>query len=319
MNKGLKIKFIKMLKRYFTLILIIITVGSCIPRTGNKEKGKKLKIVATTSLISEMIGSIGGDAIEVQGLMGAGVDPHLYKASEGDVNLLYNADIIFYNGLHLEGKMQDILEKMMHNGITTIAVSDTLNRDTLITSANFASNYDPHIWFDIANWELAAAFAARKLAESDPPNSSIYLKNVQKYLARLDSTDKEVRLKINELSREKRVLITAHDAFNYFGRAYDFEVLGLQGISTAAEAGVQDVQRLADLITERKIPAVFVESSVPLRNIQALQQAVNSRGYNVRIGGSLFSDALGNSGTPEGTYHGMFLFNVNTIVNALKE
>ncbi len=126
-------------------------------------------------------------------------------------------------------------------------------------------------------------------------------------------------MKINELRPEKRVLITAHDAFNYFGRAYDFEVLGLQGISTAAEAGVQDVQRLADLIVERKIRAVFVESSVPLRNIQALQQAVNSRGYNVRIGGSLFSDALGNPGTPEGTYHGMFLQNVNTIVNALKE
>ncbi len=169
-----------MLKRYFILIVVIVIVGSCTTQPGNKEKGKKLKIVATTSLISEMISSIGGDAIEVQGLMGAGVDPHLYKASEGDVNLLYNADIIFYNGLHLEGKMQDILEKMMHNGIITIAVSDTLSRETLITSANFASNYDPHIWFDIANWELTAEFAARKLAESDPSNSSMLFKESAK-------------------------------------------------------------------------------------------------------------------------------------------
>jgi manganese/zinc/iron transport system substrate-binding protein len=274
--------------------------------------------VATTSLIRELVSEIGGNAIEVRGLMGAGVDPHLYKASEGDVNLLFNADIVFYSGLHLEGKMQDIFEKMDRQGIRIVAISDTIPRDSLISSANFASSYDPHIWFDISNWKLAAFYVAHFLSRIDTVNSIQYMENMHKYVYRLDSTEKIIVNKINELQQDKRILITAHDAFNYFGRAYGFEVLGLQGISTATEAGVQDVQKLADLITSRKVKAIFVETSVPLRNIEALREAVKSKGFNVKIGGSLFSDALGNTGTPEGTYTGMFMHNVNTIVNALK-
>jgi manganese/zinc/iron transport system substrate-binding protein len=290
----------------------------CSPSGERAGKGK-LKVVATTSLITEVISEIGGEHVEAKGLMGAGVDPHLYKASEGDVNTLFHADVVFYNGLHLEGKMQDIFEKMQKQGIDIVAVSDTISRDSLISSANFASSYDPHIWFDIGNWKQIAAFVAEKLARADPPNREAYMRHMKDYILRLDSTDNIVRARIKELIPPKRILITAHDAFNYFGKAYQFEVLGLQGISTATEAGVKDVQKLASLIVERKIKAVFVESSVPLRNIQALQEAVRSKGFEVQIGGSLFSDALGNPGTLEGTYTGMFLHNVNTIVNGLKE
>jgi manganese/zinc/iron transport system substrate-binding protein len=304
-----------MIKHLITYLLVISAV-SCGPLTN--DGSDKLKVVATTSLIAELVSGIGGNAITVEALMGAGVDPHLYKASEGDVNLLFNADIVFYNGLHLEGKMQDIFENMSRQGIQIVAVSDTISRDSLISSANFASSYDPHIWFDIGNWKQAAAYVARKLSDSDPVNSNDYSVNMEAYISLLDSTDQLVRAKIGELPVEKRILVTAHDAFNYFGKAYEFEVLGLQGISTATEAGVQDVQKLADLITQRQVKAIFVESSVPLRNIEALSESVKSKGFNVTIGGSLYSDALGNSGTPEGTYPGMFMHNVNTIVNALK-
>lgn len=304
-----------MMKRVLPYLLVFFVIAC---NSGKKVQSDKLNVVATTSLIRELVGEIGGNAIEVNGLMGAGVDPHLYKASEGDVNLLYNADVIFYNGLHLEGKMQDIFEKMDRQGIRIVAISDAISGDSLIASANFASSYDPHIWFDISNWRVAAAYVAQFLSDLDTANSIQYLENMRKYVNRLDSTEKIIVNKISELQPDRRILITAHDAFNYFGRAYGFEVLGLQGISTATEAGVQDVQKLADLITARKVKAIFIESSVPLRNIEALREAVKSKGFNVMIGGSLFSDALGNAGSPEGTYTGMFQHNVNTIVNALK-
>lgn len=306
------------MKRFLQCFLLYLLIFAASCNSQNGGGNNKLNVVATTSLITELVSEIGGDVVEAQGLMGAGVDPHLYKASEGDVNLLFRADIVFYNGLHLEGKMQDIFEKMDRQGVKIVAISDTISPDSLIASENFASNYDPHIWFDIANWRQAASFVARRLAEGDPENRELFDRNLITYLNRLDSVEQVVIKKINELPVERRILVTAHDAFNYFGRAYDFEVWGLQGISTATEAGVQDVQNLADLITRREVKAIFVETSVPLRNIEALREAVRSKGFNVKIGGSLFSDALGNKGTPEGTYAGMFLYNVNTIVNALK-
>lgn len=303
-----------MAKRVLFYILIFFLI-SCSSQKTNKNR---TNVVATTSLITELVSEIGGDAVDVTGLMGAGVDPHLYKASEGDVNILFGADILFYNGLHLEGKMQDIFEKMSRQGIRIIAISDTIPSEALISSANFVGSYDPHIWFDVGNWRMAAQYVAHKLAIASPDNREAFIQNMQRYVNMLDSTETKIVNKINELPEEKRILITAHDAFNYFGKAYDFEVYGLQGISTAAEAGVQDVQNLTDLIVRRKVKAIFVETSVPLRNIEALKEAVNSKGFDVSIGGSLFSDALGNPGTPEGTYQGMFLHNINTIVDALK-
>lgn len=307
------IKKIKMKKIIF-LVLIIVSF-SCKNETPTNGK---LNIVTTTTMITDLVKNIGGDYVNVQGLMGSGVDPHLYKASEGDVTKLVNANVIFYNGLHLEGKLVEVFEKMGTATKTPIALGETLDKNTLIGSDYFASNYDPHVWFDISYFKQFSKKVAEVLSEKDPTNAEAYSKNLAAYLEKLTALENNVVGIVNELPRDQRILVTAHDAFNYFGKAYDFEVVGLQGLSTATEAGVQDVQKLSAFIIEKQIKAIFVESSVPKRTIEALQAAVKSKGHEVTIGGTLYSDALGNAGTVEGTYIGMFEYNVNTIVNALK-
>lgn len=303
------------MKQIILVFLSIALFSSCKKSIENRDK--KLKIVTTTTMITDLVKNIGGDSVHVQGLMGSGVDPHLYKASEGDVSKLTNADIVFYSGLHLEGKLVDVFEKMGHN-TNTIALAEVLDKNKLIGSEYFASNYDPHIWFNISYWKQMTRFLTKELSKLDPSNAAFFEKNKLIYLEKLDVLEKEIREIITSIPEEKRVLITAHDAFNYFGKEYGFEVVGLQGLSTATEAGVQDVQNLAKLIIDKKVKAVFVETSVPKRTIEALQQAVLSKGFQVEIGGTLYSDALGTTGTVEGTYIGMFTYNVNTIVNALR-
>ena len=303
------------MKKQLLILLITITFFSCKNETNNNGK---LNIVTTTTMITDLVKNIGGDYVNLQGLMGSGVDPHLYKASEGDVTKLVNADIIFYNGLHLEGKLVDVFEKMGSNTKTPIALAEEIDKTTLIGSDYFASNYDPHVWFNIEYFKLFAKKVAAILSEKDPKNAAKYIENEMQYISKLDALQNKIIATIETLPADKRILVTAHDAFNYFGKNYRFEVVGLQGLSTATEAGVQDVQRLATFIIEKKVKAIFVESSVPKRTIEALQAAVKSKGHDVSIGGTLYSDALGNSGTAEGTYIGMFEYNVNTIVNALK-
>ncbi len=283
-----------------------------------KNKDGKFHIVTTTSMITDLVKNIGGDKVDVEGLMGAGVDPHLYKASEGDVSKLSEANMIFYNGLHLEGKLVEVFEKMKSQHIKTIAIADALDKKDLIASALFASNYDPHIWFNVENWEKGTVYVAEQLSAAMPQNKAYFKANADKYLAKLKTLQQELDAEIATLPEDKRRLVTAHDAFNYFGKAFNFDVLGLQGLSTATEAGVQDVQKTAAYIIDHKVKAVFIESSVPRRTVEALQAAVNSKNHNVVIGGTLFSDALGNPDTPEGTYIGMFKFNVHTIVTSLK-
>lgn len=300
------------------IVVILLTLSFFSACKDSSTSNGKLNIVTTTTMITDLVNQIGGDKINVQGLMGSGVDPHLYKASEGDVTKLAQANLIFYGGLHLEGKLVDVFEKMERQNIKTIAVSDALDKKTLIGSELFASNYDPHIWFDVHNWELISNFVVQKLSEASPENATFFEENGKKYLEELKNLDAEIKSIINTLPKDKRILVTAHDAFNYFGQAYGFEVVGLQGLSTATEAGVQDVQNLANFIIDKKVKAIFVESSVPRRTIEALQAAVNSKQHQVEIGGTLYSDALGNADTAEGTYIGMFKYNVNTIVNALK-
>ncbi|NNE33375.1 MAG: zinc ABC transporter solute-binding protein [Winogradskyella sp.] len=297
------------------LVLIITLVFSC--KNDTKDNGK-LNIVTTTTMITDLVKNIGGDAVNVDGLMGSGVDPHLYKASEGDVTKLVNADIIFYNGLHLEGKLVEVFEKMGSATKRPIALADQLDKSKLIGSDYFASNYDPHVWFDINYFKQFANKVTEVLSEQDPENSEVYKQNEAQYLAELNKLQEDVKGVVASLPEEKRILVTAHDAFNYFGEAYKFKVVGLQGLSTATEAGVQDVQKLAAFIIENKIKAIFVESSVPRRTIEALQEAVKSKGHDVAIGGTLYSDALGNDGTVEGTYIGMYRYNIKTIVSALK-
>ncbi len=303
------------MKKNILLILVVFSTLNC---KKNTTDNGKLNIVTTTTMITDLVKNIGGDLINVQGLMGSGVDPHLYKASEGDVTKLANANIIFYGGLHLEGKLVEVFEKMQHQNINTVALSDALDQKTLISSEYFKGNHDPHIWFNIDYWKTITNYVVKILSEANPKHKIEFEENGKVYLKKLDALEVEIKSIIKTLPKEKRILVTAHDAFSYFGKEYGFNVVGLQGISTATEAGVQDVQKLASFIIDNKVKAIFIESSVPRRTIEALKAAVNSKDHQVEIGGTLYSDALGNAGTEEGTYIGMFKSNVNTIVNALK-
>jgi len=297
------------------LILVLATSLSC---KQEKDLNQKTQVVTTTTMITDLVKNIGGDLVDVQGLMGAGVDPHLYKASAGDVTKLANADIIFYNGLHLEGKLVEVFEKMESATTAQVALGEKLDTTGLIGSDYFASNYDPHVWFNIQYFEEFTREVVRTLSRKLPQHKELFKANGDAYLKKLQSLETEIKETISTLPNEKRILVTAHDAFNYFGKNYDFEVVGLQGLSTATEAGVQDVQKLSQFIIDRDVKAIFVESSVPQRTIEALQEAVRAKDHEVVIGGSLYSDALGDAGTVEGTYIGMFRYNVNTIVNSLR-
>jgi manganese/zinc/iron transport system substrate-binding protein len=248
--------------------------------------------------------------------MGPGIDPHLFKASAGDVRALAGADAVFYNGLHLESAMAEVLEEMNERK-PTFAVTDGIDRELLHRSVTFQNNYDPHVWFDVTMWSSAVDQVEAALIQLDPAGETEFRANASALQDTLKVLDAWVRERVDQVPPELRVLITAHDAFEYFGLRYGFEVIGLQGISTASEAGTGDVQRMVDAIIEKRIPAIFVETSIPRRTIEAVQAAVLSRGFDVEIGGSLFSDAMGNPGTPEGRYPGMVRHNVNTIVEAL--
>jgi manganese/zinc/iron transport system substrate-binding protein len=289
--------------------------AACAPPEPPEQEGR-LHVVTTIGMIADVVKNVGGEHVRVTGLMGPGVDPHLYKASEGDVRRLFRADVVFYGGLHLEARMGEVLEEM--GGRTRVrAVTDAIRRETLLTPPEFKGAHDPHVWFDVRNWIATIDVIAGTLAEADPAHAADFRANAERYRAELVRLDVYVRAQALRVPADRRVLITAHDAFNYFGRAYGFQVRGLQGISTAAEAGTADVQALAQFIAERRIPAIFVESSIPRRTIEAVQEAVAARGYTVRIGGSLYSDAMGNPGTPDGTYVGMVRHNIDTIVGAL--
>lgn len=280
------------------------------------EAAGKLQVVTTIGQIANITEIVGGEHVEVHGLMGAGIDPHLYVASEGDVELLQNANIIFYNGLFLEAQMEEIL-KQIGERKPAVAVAENIDKGQLLPWAANAEHFDPHVWFDVKLWSKAVEAVRDTLVEHDAAHADAYRANAEQYLQELAELDAYVKTQAERVPAEQRILVTAHDAFNYFGRAYGFEVRGLQGISTAAEAGTADVRDLAAFIAEKRIPAIFVESSVPLRNVEALQAAVKAQGFEVVIGGQLFSDAMGNAGTPEGTYVGMVRHNIDTIVGAL--
>lgn len=299
-------------------ILILLAITFFFGCKNSDQDNGKLNVVTTTTMITDLVKNIGGDRININGLMGSGVDPHLYKASAGDVTKLQNADIIFYNGLHLEGKLVEVFEKMGSSTKTPIALAEEIDKSTLIGSDYFASNYDPHVWFNINYFKQFTQKVTSVLAKKDSDNAAYYKANETTYLKKLDELQNTINAKIETLPKDQRILVTAHDAFNYFGKNYGFEVVGLQGLSTATEAGVKDVQNLANFIIQKQVKAIFVESSVPKRTIEALQEAVKSKGFDVQIGGTLYSDALGSAGTVEGTYIGMFEYNVNTIVNALR-
>lgn len=305
------------------LTMLLLFAGCQPSGSGNSDKdfsNRKINVVATTSMIADLVTVIGGDQVNVAGLMGPGVDPHLYKASEGDVLKMAGADLVVYNGLHLEGKMTEVFEQMEKRGVPTVAVAQDAVPDSLrLMSATYAGNFDPHVWFDVTLWQHVAAHVGAVLSELSPSHASIFDANAQQYAAQLEALHAYIAEQAATIPASRRVLITSHDAFGYFGRAYSFEVRALQGLSTATEAGTADVQELATYVASNQIPAMFVESSVSPRGIEAVKAAVEARDFEVNIGGYLYSDALGDPDGPEGTYLGTVRYNIDTIVAGLTE
>lgn len=283
--------------------------------TGERDR---IAIASTVGMVTDVVRNIGDDLVAVTGLMGPGIDPHTYKPRASDITTLGDADIIFYGGLSLEGRMTETFEKINDGGaIPAIAVSEAVPEDMRIAHSGGAYVWDPHIWFDVSLWTIVAEGIAETLEREYPQHAESFRENFATYRLELEELDAWTFEQVAQLTPEQRVLITAHDAFEYFGRRYGFEVLGVQGVSTASEAGAGDIQDLADIIVEREIRAIFVESAVPPATIEAVQAAVRAQGWNVEIGGSLYADAYGEEGTPDGTYIGMVRANVNTIVGAL--
>lgn len=310
------------LRRIGVFLFVLTMLSACgqatAPAAPAADANRPLEAVATIGMVADIVEQVGGERVNVTGLMGAGVDPHLFKASEGDVQRISQADIVFYNGLNLEAGMARVFEQMQGRTMA-VAVAEKVDQTLLLPSEEYDNQFDPHIWFDVSLWQKAVERVRDALIERDPNHAATYRSNAERYLGELNELHTYVKEQSAKVPAEQRVLITAHDAFNYFGKAYGFEVTGLQGISTAAEAGTADVQQLADFIAERRIPAIFVETSVPPRTIEAVQAAVRAKGFEVKIGGELFSDAMGNPGTPEGTYIGMVRHNIDTIVSALTQ
>lgn len=293
----------------------IFLLGACSSDTMTSDiDSDRIQIVTTISQIGEPIEVIGGDRVEVKSLMGPGVDPHLYKATQGDINKLQNADIILYSGLHLEGNMGEIFAKMSETK-TTMGLGESLDKEKLLMDENGA--IDPHIWFDIDLWKEALNVAVEELKKLSPENADYFDENKQVYFSKLDELKNEAVEKITSIPEKQRVLVTAHDAFGYFGRMYDIEVIGLQGLSTEDEVGLSDIQSTVKLLIEKQVPAVFVESSINQNSIQAVIDGASKEGLEVTLGGELFSDAMGTKGTEEGTYLGMYRHNVNTVYQAL--
>jgi len=306
------------MKRNLFMILtgcLLLAVAGC--QSGKIDDDGRLKVVATTGMIGDAVTNIAGDNVKLSTLMGPGVDPHLYKATKGDIDNLNAADIIIYNGLYLEAKMAEIFSRMGTTKIT-LAVGAVISDSLLRFPTEFEGHPDPHIWFDLSLWERAVEEVMTSLSMLDSTNADQYRANGAAYLDSIRNLHGWVIEQIALIPEDQRILVTAHDAFGYFGRAYDMEVKGLQGISTVSEAGLYDVTRMVDMLVEREIRAVFVESSVPRKAIEAVVNGCRERGHEISIGGELFSDAMGEAGTPDGTYLGMVRHNVNTIVNALR-
>lgn len=302
------------------LIALILSLGlsACAGQLESEAKADQLNVVATTTMLADLSRVIGGAHVSVNGLMGPGIDPHLYQASAGDVSLMQKSDVVVYNGLHLEGKMGEIFKNLSGQGHAVICIEDGLDESKLLAWEGGDSLHDPHIWFDVLLWKDAAKVVADGLSKADPENAADYKSNLEAYLKVLDEADSYIRDRAAEIPEGQRVLVTAHDAFNYFSKAYGFEVRGLQGISTDAEAGTADVSELANFIVERQVKAIFVESSVPPKTIEALQAAVKAKGFDVAIGGELYSDSLGGEGSGAESYVLTVKANIDTIVDALK-
>ena len=300
----------RLAKLSLSLVFVVLSV------TPAFAERKPIRVVATVGMVADTVAAVGGDAVSVQTLISAGGDPHLYKASPKDVMALATADMIFYNGLLLEGKMAEILAQYSKKK-PALALGEQLAKAELLQPVEFQGHFDPHIWMDVSLWSKTVNPVRDALAKFDPSRKDIFDRNAEAFILKLEALHRDVAKLVASIPREQRVLVTAHDAFNYFGRAYDIEVRGIQGISTESEAGLKDINSIVDFLVARKIGAVFVESSVSEKNVMALIEGAKSRGHHVTVGGELYSDAMGAPGTAEGSYLGMIRHNAELIARGL--
>lgn len=305
------------MKRYLGVLGLLLLLFGCSGEGNTKDEEKKGTVVTTTGQIADAIEEISGGHLTVNALMGPGVDPHLYKATQSDLKILDEAEVIFYNGLHLEGQMLNIFEQMAEEK-TVFAVAENLDENSLLAAEGDTKLYDPHVWFELDLWKEVVEGISDKLVKEYPEFREDFEENESAYLKELDELKTYVHDRVSEVSEKQRILVTAHDAFNYFGASLGFDVRGLQGLSTDSEYGVKDVQKMVDFLVTNNIRAIFVESSVSDKAMNAVIEGAKQKGHEVVIGGELFSDAMGAKGTEEGTYLGMYKHNVDTIVDALK-
>lgn len=312
----------------FLLLITCFALLGCDSGSGGGASGQNVEqatwtgdgayeVVATTGMVADIARNVAGKHGKVKGLMGPGVDPHLYKPTRGDIANVIDADIVFYSGLMLEGRMGDLLLKAARQGKPVYPVTEAIDEQWLLEPDEFQGHWDPHVWMDAEAWSKTVDVVADGLAKFDPANADDYAANAETYKAKLAELDAYVTKVIASIPQEQRVMVTAHDAFNYFGRAYNIDVRGVQGLSTESEAGVDDINRLVDFLVEHKIGAIFVESSVADKNMRALIEGASKKGHAVVIGGTLFSDAMGKGGTYEGTYVGMIDHNATIIARSL--
>lgn len=303
------------MKTFIWFFSILILFSSC--RIDEQARSGPLHIVTTTGIIEDVVKHIVGDSAEVSSLMGPGTDPHLYKPTPGDIELLDKADVIIINGLHLEGKMADLLKKY---GLEkpVLAVSDGIPKEKIIKSADFADSYDPHIWFDSEIWMAGFQEITSRLCALDSTSKDYYQANFSRYKKQVEEMNGWVKTEMDKLNDHSKVLITSHDAFSYFGRCYGIEVKGIQGVSTLSEVGLKDVADMVDFVIEHQIKSIFVETSTSNKTAQSIVDGAKDKGYELALKGPLFSDALGEPDSDGGTYIGMVKANVTMIVKGLQ-
>ena len=313
------LKLIKTLKMPYLFLQIVVGtlfISGGLPRITWAAELRKIQVVATVGMLSDLVANIGGDDITVKGIMGPGVDPHLYKPNRDDVQILMNADIIFYVGHHLEGRMGDALSRLAKSK-RVVPVGERLSESQLLRAGDTGDEVDPHLWMDVGLWSQLIQIVVEELSKVSGESADSFRSRGDLYHQSLMEVDRAIKEAISSIPEKQRVLVTSHDAFRYFGEAYNVEVLGIQGISTESEAGAGDIIRLVNMLVERHVPAIFVESTVAKKNIEALAEGAMAQGHNLKIGGELFADAMGTRGTELGTYRGMMLSNGIKITQAL--
>jgi manganese/zinc/iron transport system substrate-binding protein len=294
------------------VLALLLTATSATPVLAQKQ----LNVVATTSMIADALRQVGGERVQVTALMGPGVDPHTYRQTRSDIVAMTKADAVFWHGLYLEAQLEEFFKDLGKRKVV-IALAESLPKEQLLDNSAYAGRYDPHVWMDPNMWKSVVMATRDALVKLDPKSAEMFNANMQRHVAEIDALAGYAAKSLATVPQSSRVLITAHDAFNYFGRAYGYEVLGIQGISTESEAGLKQIEDLVNVIVTRKIGAIFIESSVSDRNVKALIEGAAAKGHKVVIGGELFSDAMGAPGTYEGTYVGMIDHNTTVITRAL--